>query len=766
MRKIFPLFLLLIFISLQGFAQNATVKGFVYERASGEPSIYTNVFLEGTGYGAQTDVNGFFSITAPAGQYILTTTQIGYDSASLPITLAPGAIITEKLFLKRGGVALGNVVVSARKQEKKTLVNAGVTTVTPKEMKLLPSAGGEPDIAQFLQVTPGVVFTGDQGGQLYIRGGAPSQTGILLDGVTIYNPFHTIGLYSVFETDAIRSVDIQTAGFNAEYGNRTSAILDIHTKDGNKNRTAGKVSLSPIMARAMVEGPLLKPKGDNDGSITYLLSVKHSYLDKTSTALYSGLGEPFSNGLPYSFTDLYGKVSFNGGNGSKLNVFGFNFNDKSKFLQPGTDIATADFNWKASGAGATFVVSPSGSNTLIDGKFAFSKYNIDYNEVNEKPRSSGIDGFEGGINFTNYLPGYSQLKYGLEVSGLHTALNYTNTYGFGSTLDQRSTQAAVFVMFRKNFSEKFVFEPGIRIQYYASINKFSPEPRIGMKYNLTDNIRLKAAAGLYSQNIISTKSDRDIVNFFTGFLLSPDQTLKGPGGDVVKSNIETAYHLLGGIEMDIHGVELNLEPWFKDFTQNIGLNRYKQSLNDPDFQVETGKAYGVDLSAKYARRRVYLWGVVGYQYVDRYDGVQTYPPPFDRRLNINLLASYKMGKRRDIEISGRYNMGSPFPFTQTQGFYENLNLNQGGVSTNYVQQNGQIGLIYANEINGGRLSYYHRVDLSGKKRFDISENSNIEATLSITNVFSRQNIFYVSRLENTRVYQLPFFPSINVTWNF
>lgn len=766
MRKIFPLVLLFIVISLQSFAQNATVKGFVYERASGEPSIYTYVFLEGTDYGAQTDVNGFFSMTVPAGQYTLTTTQLGYDSATLAITLTPGAISTEKLFLKRSGVSLNDVVVSARKQEKRTLVNAGVTTVTPKEMKLLPSAGGEPDIAQFLQVTPGVVFTGDQGGQLYIRGGAPSQTGILLDGVTIYNPFHTIGLYSVFETDAIRSVDIQTAGFNAEYGNRTSAILDIHTKDGNKNRTAGKVSLSPIMARAMLEGPLLKPKGDDDGSITYLLSIKHSYLDKTSTALYGGLGEPFSNGLPYSFTDLYGKVSFNGGNGSKLNVFGFNFDDKSKFLQPGTDIATADFNWKARGAGATFVVSPSGSNTLIDGKFAYSNYNIDYNEVNEIPRSSAIDGFEGGINFTNYLPGYSQLKYGLEVSGLHTNLSYVNSFGFKSNLDQRSTQAALFVMFRKNFNEKFVFEPGIRIQYFASINKFSPEPRIGMKYNITDNIRLKAAAGMYSQNIISTKSDRDIVNFFTGFLLSPAQELKGPDGEVVKANIETAYHLLGGIEVDVHGVELNLEPWFKDFTQNIGLNRYKQSPMDADFQVETGKAYGVDLSAKYSQRRVYLWGVVGYQHVDRYDGVQTYPPPFDRRWNVNLLASYKMGKKRDIEISGRYNMGSPFPFTQTQGFYENLNMSQNGINTNYLQQNGQIGLIYSNEINGGRLSYYHRVDLSGKKRFDITQNSNIEATLSITNVFSRQNIFYVSRFENTRVYQLPFFPSINVTWNF
>ena len=111
-------------------------------------------------------------------------------------------------------------------------------------------------------------------------------------------------------------------------------------------------------------------------------------------------------------------------------------------------------------------------------------------------------------------------------------------------------------------------------------------------------------------------------------------------------------------------------------------------------------------------------------------------------------------------------MGSPFPFTQTQGFYENLNLVAGGISTNYQQQNGQIGILYASEINGGRLSYYHRIDLSGKKRFALSGTSNIETTLSITNVINRNNIFYVNRIDNTRVYQLPIFPSVNVTWNF
>jgi hypothetical protein len=775
MKHAFSLFLLLLF-STAGMAQTGTVKGFVYEKGSGEPVIYTNVWLLGTGYGVQTDVNGYFSIVGVAeGTYTLITTQICYDSATRDVTIKPGSIVTQKLFLRRGGIALGDVTVSGRKQERRTLVNAGVTTVTPREMKMLPSAGGEPDIAQYLQVTPGVVFTGDQGGQLYIRGGSPSQTGILLDGVTIYNPFHSIGLYSVFETDAIRSVDIQSAGFNAQYGNRTSAILDIHTKDGNKNRTSGKLSASPIMARAMLEGPLLKPKDEDGSAITYLLSVKHSYLDKTSKALYGGLGEPFSNGLPYSFTDLYGKLTFSGGSGSKLNLFGFNFDDKAQFLKPHSEDASADFRWKASGGGATFVVSPSGSSTLIDGKFAYSKYHIDYNEAANAPRSSSISGFEGGINFTNFLPGYSQLKYGLEVSGLATTLSYFNTYNYPTSLDRQNTMAALFVMFRKNIREKLILEPGLRIQYYASLDKISPEPRIGMKYNITPNLRLKAAAGMYSQNIISTKSDRDIVNFFTGFLLSPDKTVyKNPAtnSDPVDNTLLTAYHLLGGIEYDLGSFEFNLEPWYKNFTQNFELNRYKGqlypngSIDNNDFVFETGKAYGLDFSTKYSKDRLYIWAVVSYQYVDRTDFMQTYPPPFDRRFNANFLGSYTAGKHKDWEFALRYNMGSPFPFTQTQGFYENLSLVSGGIGTNYLQQNGQLGLLYSSEVNGGRLSYYHRVDMSAKKRFRLSVHSELEATFSVTNVLNRNNIFYVNRIDNTRVYQLPIFPSLSLAWNF
>lgn len=161
-------------------AQTASIRGFVYEKESREPLLFTNVYLKGTTYGAATDVNGYFSITKiPPGDYQLAVQALGFDSLSVAVSLKEDEILTKKLFVTKNGINIKTIDVSAESQEKKSDVKMSVTKVTPKEIKIIPSVGGEPDLAQFIQVLPGVVFTGDQGGQLYIRGGTPVQNKVL-----------------------------------------------------------------------------------------------------------------------------------------------------------------------------------------------------------------------------------------------------------------------------------------------------------------------------------------------------------------------------------------------------------------------------------------------------------------------------------------------------------------------------------------------------------------------------------------------------------
>ena len=140
--------------------------------------------------------------------------------------------------------------------------------------------------------------------------------------MVVYNPFHSIGLFSVFETDIIRTADIYTGGFNANFGGRVSSVMDVKTIDGNKNRHKGRLAINPFGAKAVLQGPLKKM--DKSGSaITYLLTVKQSYLQESSKVLYDYIDE---EGLPFNYLDIYGKLTFGGATGSKFSMYGFSFN--------------------------------------------------------------------------------------------------------------------------------------------------------------------------------------------------------------------------------------------------------------------------------------------------------------------------------------------------------------------------------------------------------------------------------------------------------
>ena len=772
-RKVFSLASLVLLVSLTGaFAQNGTIRGFVYDKGTGEPIIFTNVYLAKTTYGASTDVNGYFTISRiPDGNYTFMVTCLGYDTLKEQVAIKGNTTLTRKLFVTKAAYSLEGISVSAEYQDLRTDTHTSVVKITPKQIKQIPAVGGQADLAQYLQVLPGVIFTGDQGGQLYIRGGAPIQNKVMLDGMVIYNPFHSIGLFSVFETDILRTADIYTGGFGAEYGGRVSSVMDITTRDGNKKRISGKAGASTFGSKLLLEGPISKAKTEKSGSSSFILSFKNSYLEQSSKELYTYV-DP--NGLPFNFTDLYGKVSLNASNGSKFNVFGFNYNDKVKYK------AISDFGWDAKGAGMNFVVIPGSSPVLLEGNFAYSSYVINLTEANTPARSSLINGFNGGMNFTYFL-GKNQIKYGLEMLGFTTSFDYTNSVNRRIEQTENTTEIAGFVSYKLT-SSKFLLEPGMRVQYYASLSSFSPEPRISMKYIVNNRLRFKMAGGFYSQNLVAANSDRDVVNLFYGFLSGSENIPDTFDGKKLKDKLQKAQHIILGAEYEpSHTILLNFELYYKNFSQLTNINRNKifddvNPYNDPsspsykpdelrkDFLVETGNAGGMDISFKYDKKNLYIWAVYSLAFVTRYDGTVHYVPHYDRRHNVNIVSSYQFGKKKLWEVNCRWNLGSGFPFTQTQGYYEKLTF-PSGIFSSTTNQNGDMGLLYA-DYNKGRLPYYHRLDIGLTRKFDLNENSVLEVNFTLTNVYDRQNIFYVDRISNQKVYQLPFMPSAGVSLSF
>ena len=188
------------------------------------------------------------------------------------------------------------------------------------------------------------------------------------------------------------------------------------------------------------------------------------------------------------------------------------------------------------------------------------------------------------------------------------------------------------------------------------------------------------------------------------------------------------------------------------------------SNDDDAFIIESGIAKGIDALVKYKGKKLYLWAVYSMGMITRTAEDFTYFPHFDRRHNINFLTSYKFGKNNSWKTDIRWNLGSGFPFTQTQAFYENLTFSD-GINTDYTSTNGELGIDYA-ELNEGRLPYYHRLDASISKKIILNKKIKMDVTASVTNVYNRQNIFYFNRIEYERVDQLPMMPSIGINMMF
>jgi hypothetical protein len=773
-KNIFVALLFLLTVSIT--YSQGTVRGFIFDKSTGEPIPFTNVLLLGTEKGATTGLEGSFTIPkVKPGKYTIRITNVEFANFEKEIVVKNDEITKVQVEMKKGN-NLDEVEVTAEDRNKEIDPMVSVNKIDKEGIERIPSIGGESDVLNALGVTPGVVTTGDQGGQLYVRGGTPIQNKVLLDGMTIYNPFHSIGFFSVFDTELIKNVDIHTGGFGAKFSGRISSVMDITYRDGNSKKVSGKISISPFMARTYIEAPLYKAKtvGGSAGSI--IISAKKSLIEYTSKGLY-----PYANdgdGMPFSFLDIYGKMSFKSSGGSKVSLFGFNFNDKVNYTG-------LDLGWNSFGGGLNFTVVPSSNPVLIKGKINFSNYKINMQETDMKPRFSEVFGFEGGFDFTYFLPKSSEINYGISIGGFKTNFETYNEINRKIQLENFSTEIGVYVSYRAVFGKIFVFEPSFRMQYYASVPKgFSAEPRLAMKINAHKKFRIKFAGGRFSQNFTSSTSDQDVVNLFSGFLSAPTSfptnfTTESGKEKEISNGLQKAWHLVGGFEIDvIKGLSLNIEAYYKWFDQLTNINSNKiyddtpenSSISDhlkTDFIIEESKAWGVDVGIKYQaiEKRLNINAAYSLGKVTRWDGFKSYAPVYDRRHNFNIIASYTAGKKKDWDFSVRWNFGSGLPFTQTSGFYQAPQF-ANGVNTDYVTENSTNVSTQLAEINQGRLPMYQRLDITVKKKFEFKHNMLFEVILGVTNVTNQKNVFYINRVTNKTIYQLPILPSLGLSFKF
>jgi hypothetical protein len=727
-------FLTLFFACLQNHAAlsqvpKGIVKGVVRDSSNGETIPYASIVLEGTRLGVSASTRGFYLIPdVPEGTYHIRATAVGYQSKTKLVIVKANTTADVGFLLVPSPTELEPTTVTAERFRGQYETLPSVQPIVREEMELVPVTL-ESDLFRVISTMPGVVRTSDVSAQFYVRGGNGDQNLILLDGITVYNPFHGLGLFSIFDADAIKVSEFFTGGFGVEYGRRLSSVLNIVTRDGNANRLSGKFSMGFLTGHSLLEGPF--PGG------SWLLSARKSFFKRP-------LKKFLNQDVPLSFYDVIGKFTLQSTQESRFSIH---------FLLSNDDIthegnSEPNYLWRNRGYGVSY--------EQLLGERLFVHFRLTYSRFvgqlfpqlspGVRPQSTRVD----EVNFTGdasyYVSAQSQLQAGMMWSIPSIETKLVNSADISITSSSAVTESALWLKYKFAHLYPLVIDVGARSNFVLLLSdlRYVIEPRVALRYQLSPFLAFKASYGRYHQQLMTISNEDDIISIFESWIPVPEERL------------EEADHYVGGVEINIsERVDLTLQGYYKQFRNLFTYNRDKVDRFDPDYLPGLGKAYGGEILLKGAVDPVYGWLSYSLGRTSRTLSDFTFSPRYDRRHTINVVAGCKIGA--GFEINAHWEFGSGLPFTKIVGYYDRLSLN--GIFDSTLAR--ETGAAYAiqGEKNKGLLPAYHRLDLTLTKTISI-DGLRFALEVNVTNVYDRKNLFYFNRFTGDRVNMLPFFPSL------
>ena len=742
------LVLALALVAGPALAQSSGLRGFVTGADDSQPLIGATVLAVEIGRdggavgeprGAATDTDGLYVIPRlDAGRYLVRTSYVGYATTVDTLQLE-GGIRSYDVALRSAAEGF-EVVVESERSTGGARVTAGVQAIDPRDIDLVPAPDVSGDLANYLTTTPGVVTTGDRGGQLFVRGGEPSQNLVLIDGMALYQPFHVLGFYSAFPSDILAGADLYAGGFPARYGGQVSSVLDIQTRNGNKQEFAAAASVAPFVSAARIEGPLA------EGTLSFIASGRVSVVEQGAARLVE-------QDLPFSFGDVFGKLHGVIGPSAQLSVQGIHTYDRGTIGEDVGGAVPEEVGYRNTALGLRFLYLPNVSalraEILVNVSQLESEQGLD--ERRGTPlRASSIGRLNAQTNLTYYLPS-------VDVhSGAFVRTNrLTNELGFVGGTDDRLffTEAGVFVEPEVRFGG-LSLQGGLRVQSYPNDGRTYLEPR-GRAVFQTGIHELSAAGGLYHQEIIGVNDRRDVANVFTAWTRA--------GEDEVPS----AWHGIAGYRVTpTPWLELVAEGYYKSL-RNLRVGEWTAF---PRFTTNTqpadGEVVGLDARVEVRARNAYAYLTYGLSEVT-YDaqgpnlelwyGEESlnYNPAHDRRHQLNALVSTTLF---GVDLAARFSFGSGLPFTRALGFDSFVSPL---TPPDVFQTQGSQRVIYERPYNG-RLPTFHRLDLSADRTFRLSPTLDLTGQVALINAYDRANVFYYDTFTLRRVDQLPLIPSFGL----
>jgi len=711
------------------------LRGSIVDSTNGEVLPFSNIAINELKIGTTSNSGGYFYLPAiPAKEnYNVTFSFVGYATKIIRVSIPAGKTTDIKVKLVPTSILLNPVERVEERVTEKNEPDIGLENITEKELEILPN-GVESDIFRSLQYLPGVLSTSDISARYYVRGSDSNENLVLLDGTTIYNPFHAFGIFSVIDPDMINSAEFYKGGFPANYNGRLSSVINIITKDGNKNNFDAKASASFLTGKLLVEGPI--PYG------SFIVTGRKSF----STEIL----QKFMNNenVPINFYDLSYKLNYENPNfikGSKFVIEGFSSDDKII----SSNILTQNIMWNNNlFAFKWSQITDSPLFFNIDLHWSEFDGDVDPKLSDAKPESNRVNDLTFNSSFIYVYDSKDEIDVGLDAKVLNTQLYLENSLGAISNIGSSGADMGVYALYRFLRFENF----GANIGTYLDLTGLSQangssmqfSPRVNLTYRILPNVSLKAAWGIYFQQVTTLSDPNEVISLFDPWIISPSYLEPA-----------SAIHYTIGMKTDfLNNLSLDIEGYYKILHNIPILNEDKFASNDPDLLPGSNESYGWEFQLIYFLDRIKLTG--SYTLAWSYNTLNNwvYYPDYDVRNALNLILNADLGKNWETTIVWIYNSG--LPFTQNMGYYNKFYFND--LFSNWSIYAGYLPLQILADQNLARLPDYSRLDFSLTKKFTIWDLA-CGFDFSIINVYDRKNIFYFNRQTGQRVNMLPFLPT-------
>ncbi len=723
-----------------------------------------------------------------AGTYRLSVRRISYRPDTSQVTLTRGQTLTLDITLAAAPIALEPIEVRVNAEQAiervRFIENAGTTrrTLTGPDMKRVPGLI-EPDPVRAVEVLPGVVSTSDFTAAFNVRGGSADQNLILLDGAPVFNPFHLLGMFSVFNSDMMERAELLSGGFSAEHGGRVSSVLTVESDAGDGD-LHGDIGVSLLASRLALgwRVPDVLANAIGFESMRWRVSGRRSYIDQLS----SGDTE-----VPYHLVDGQGVLEAWTAGGSRLQITAYSgrdvLNPDPEFLQEDSTDSEINLDWTLGNdvVGARWT-APKADGGFVEVHSSYSRFNNEFGlDVEDSGFDlvlrSGIEAFRGGIDLEEHLGQSWTICTGVGTERLeYENLVDVNNARFDGSFGDGWLHSGYL---QANWADHgWLVEAGVRFDHWRPQTgeaKWEPGPRLAVKRFLGgENAAIKLAAGRYTQFLHSLR-DEQLPIGVDNWLLTGEQAPV-----VVSNQVQVGYEQYLGSHWFA-----SIEGYLRLFDGLTTLNNSYDPNDASDYLLRgDGTSYGADLFLRRTGEGVTGWLAVSWlkanrTFPDILSGLEPAPDIespaiFDRRLDIDLVLRYET--IWGVESGLRFNFGTGMPYTEPigqYGLYETrYGIGDGRLeAATYLDEDDEslqyeYGIILGPRA-GARYPYYSRLDLSFRKTYEKSWGR-ITPYLSVLNVTNKRNaMFYFHEFDEsppTRkgVAMFPVLPTFGVEISF